>query len=244
MFRFTHKHVRAKPVRRNPPHGCPTNMQHHAGGAVRLCALTTAFVAMAVIINSRQAFAQNSQPNWATSRTQIQGAPHATLNTPTTQTQPQASKPRLRPTPGKIVQASAERVIEARPKEASKESTAEIKLGPGPDFESQLPDDDSHLIQFIEVMQWTVVVLLIAVVAVLALKKYGQGNLVAPKNSAIAHLATLPIKNHFQAHLLQIGTQKFLVTTDKSGVKTVNPIADWEDYDTPVQEIHETPIAA
>lgn len=242
MFRAAHKHVRVKPVRREHLHNCPSTSQHRTGGTVRLCALTTAFVAMAVVIDGSHVLAQNSQPNWATSRTQIQAASSAALKT--LEPQPMASKPRLRPAAGKVVQASAERVIDAQPKRTSKESTAGIHLGPGPDFESQLPDDDSHLIQFIEVMQWTVVVLLIAVVAVLAIKKYGQGNLAAPKNSAIAHLATLPLKNHFQAHLIQIGTQKFLVTTDKSGVKTVNPIAAWEDYDTPVREIPESPVAA
>lgn len=174
-------------------------------------------------------------------------------------TQPQAAIPRLRPVASPIVRASAETVtvVEPRllvskvPTEAAKPDTTQTEvaategsLGPGPDFASQLPDDDSHMIQFIEVMQWTVLVLIMAVVGVIGLKKYGRGNLIAPQNSAISLLATLPVKNFFQAHLLQIGSQKFLVTTDRSGVKTVNPINAWDDLDSPVLDAHDGAIAA
>lgn len=178
------------------------------------------------------------------------------LNPPTP---PAAAIPRLRPVPSSIIQASAQRVTGVEPQpianvvstedpiaavEPSEVPLAEASLGPGPDFASQLADDDSHMIQFIEVMQWTVLVLIIAVVGVVGLKKYGRGKLLTPQNSSIAHLATLPVKNFFQAHLLQIGSQKFLVTTDRTGVKTVNPINAWDDLDTSVADEQDVAIAA
>lgn len=46
---------------------------------------------------------------------------------------------------------------------------------PNADFVSALPDQEVHLVQFVEILQWTVVVLLIAVVAALGLKKYSRG---------------------------------------------------------------------
>jgi len=52
------------------------------------------------------------------------------------------------------------------------------------------------------------------------------------------------VKNFFQAHLLQIGSQKFLVTTDRTGVKTVNPINAWDDLDTSVADEQDVAIAA
>jgi len=144
-----------------------------------------------------------------------------------------------RPVPNAVPEEVASAAVAAAEAEA-----AEGSLGPGPDFASQLADDDSHMIQFIEVMQWTVLVLIIAVVGVVGLKKYGRGKLLTPQNSSIAHLATLPVKNFFQAHLLQIGSQKFLVTTDRTGVKTVNPINAWDDLDTSVADEQDVAIAA
>lgn len=182
-------------------------------------------------------------------------------------TQPAVPIPRVRPVAGRmgrVTQASATQVTVIEPKPSvtgttktpavakpappaspiESEVKAETPLGPGPDFASQLPDDDSHMIQFVEVMQWTVMVLLIAVVVVIGIKKYGRGNLVAPRNTDIAHLATLPVKNFFQAHLLQIGSQKFLVTTDRSGVKTVNPLNAWDDLDSQVLDNDNDAVAA
>lgn len=101
---------------------------------------------------------------------------------------------------------------------------------------SQLQENESGLQPFMDVMQWTVVVMMIAVGAVFGIKKYGRRMLPSGINSAITHRATLQIRNHFQAHLLEIGRQRFLVTTDRSGVKTVNPITSWEDFESPVSD--------
>lgn len=143
---------------------------------------------------------------------------------------PSAAQPNVRPSTA-VVQ-----VTSVRAAGSENEAKSLVDLGPGPDFASQLPDDDSQMIRFIEIMQWTVAVLLIAVLAALTLRKFGRGKLLPMSNSAISHVATLPIKNHFQAHLLEVGKHTFLVTTDRSGVKTVNQINCWQDFDTPIDE--------
>ena len=176
----------------------------------------------------------------------------ALFQSPTSPGESQWSGKRILQTSGQQITARAvtkNTAVESAETSARKHGTLAgdpnktVNLGSGPDFASQLPDDQSNLVQFIEILQWTIVVLLIAVVAALTLRKYQRAGQPAARNSVITHLATLPVRNHFQAHLLEIGTQKFLVTTDRSGVKTVNPITRWEDFEVPVEDSQEPSTA-
>lgn len=107
----------------------------------------------------------------------------------------------------------------------------------GSDFASQLPDDESPMIQIVEITQWTIVVLLVAVVAALAVRKYSRGQLLAAQGDCdITHLASKSVRNYFQAHLIDVCSQRFLVTTDRSGVRTVNPLSRWEEFSHAVEE--------
>jgi hypothetical protein len=178
----------------------------------------TFVIAVAAIDSSVVA---QEQPRWNGAQSRVRPASHSSVET----------VPSVHRTETPIIRTGHERVAES-----TTETPGTIDLGPGPDFASQLPDDESQMIQIVEILQWTIVVLLVAVVAVIAIKKYSRGKLLPGQNSAIAYIATLPVKNHFQAHLLEIGSQKFLVTTDRSGVKTVNQINSWQDFDNQVNE--------
>jgi hypothetical protein len=96
------------------------------------------------------------------------------------------------------------------------------------------------LIQIVEALQWTVAVLALAVLATLIMKKYRQPRPASGISPDIRHVATIPVKNVFQAHLLEIQGQQFLVTTDRNGVKTVTPVARWNDFESPLDNIQET----
>lgn len=97
-----------------------------------------------------------------------------------------------------------------------------------------------NLMQIVDALQWTVAVLALAVVATLIIKKYKHQAPGSGSSPDIRHLATIPIRNVFQAHLLEIQGQQFLVTTDRNGVKTVTPVSRWDDFETPVDSIQET----
>ncbi|MEZ6123455.1 MAG: hypothetical protein R3C49_09805 [Planctomycetaceae bacterium] len=99
------------------------------------------------------------------------------------------------------------------------------------------------LIQFIEILQWTVVVLLVAVLGVLGLKKWHSGSVLPMPAAQMKHLATLPVRNQFQAHLLQVGNTQFLITTDRTGVKTVSEITQWDTVDSSEQTSDEEPVS-
>jgi len=181
-----------------------------------------------LVVGGAQCAAQVVRPDWAPALTTVNAlesidAPVGVQNS-TSATQPAVSG----------VQLASHEVID-------EESAVELPVTEKPristaEFASQLPDDESSLVPFVEVLQWTVVVLLIAVVAVLTLKKYGKPGSFPTRSSVIAHLGTLPVKNHFQAHVLEVGSQKFLVTTDRTGVKTVNAIASWDEFDATLSE--------
>ncbi len=200
----------------------------------RLSTNLIAFAGMLAMLVST-ASAQERRPEWATSRMQL----------PQARTTAGAVRPAVHNVPSVPERGAHSNVRPVSHKDSKPAETPKsIDLGPGPDFASQLPDDESHLVQFVEVLQWTMVVALLAVFAVMAIKKYSRpGGMIPTRSSAIAHLGTLPVKNHFQAHLLEIGNQRFLVTTDRTGVKTVNPINSWQDFDTPVQETHDATAA-
>ena len=200
--------------------------------------------------------AQGSKPGWAASvaarkPANAEAITGSSVDTPGTLTLFQTAAANTPPqfTDGRIVEASLQTsaasttVLKPTPEPpvtaADSESTTQTDLSTMADFASQLPEEQVNLLQIIEIMQWTVVVLMIAVVAVVALKKYKGNGPVSGSSAEITHLATLPVRNHFQAHLLAIGRQQFLVTTDRSGVKTVNPITRWEDFANPVAEVAE-----
>lgn len=123
-------------------------------------------------------------------------------------------------------------VMQPQQKPAADPGSGELRAGPV--FSTPLSSDDSSLTQLIEMLQWTVGVMLVAVVAAFSLRKYARGTSATKTNSQISHLATLPVRHHFQAHLIEIAGQRFLVTTDRSGVKTVNPVTGWGDFEAPV----------
>ncbi|MEZ6132236.1 MAG: hypothetical protein R3C59_26545 [Planctomycetaceae bacterium] len=108
---------------------------------------------------------------------------------------------------------------------------------------SKASSGNGDLVHLIEVLQWTVVVLLLAVVAVLTLKKMKSKGLSVGSSTGIRHVATLPVKNLFQAHLLEVGGQQFFVTTDRAGVKTVTAVSQWDDFQTPVETYQESAAA-
>ena len=88
--------------------------------------------------------------------------------------------------------------------------------------------------QLVKAGHWFFMTLLGAVAAALLVKWWRTARTSALAAGEMEHLGTLPISNQFRVHLLKIGSTQFLITTDRGGVRTVNPVSSWEGLDTPV----------
>ena len=91
-------------------------------------------------------------------------------------------------------------------------------------------DTDETLMQFIDVFQWVLLVMILAVAAAFSLRKWKLGGNFKTDNDLMEHVATLPVRNLFQAHLLRVGDRKFRITTDRSGVRTVDAVNAWNEF--------------
>lgn len=114
------------------------------------------------------------------------------------------------------------------------EPTREAKLDA---LVAQLPEGDSHMVKFIELLQWAVLVSIVAVVAALLIRKFKPNGIQLSSNTLIEHLASLRVNNQFHAHVLEINDQRFLITTDRAGVKTVNQVTSVGDFQTALEDI-------
>ena len=96
--------------------------------------------------------------------------------------------------------------------------------------------------QLVNAGHWFFMTMLGAVAAAMLIKWWRTARTSALAAGEMEHLGTLPISNQFRVHLLKIGSTQFLITTDRGGVRTVNPVSSWEGLDTPV-DFPEPPAA-
>jgi hypothetical protein len=90
------------------------------------------------------------------------------------------------------------------------------------------------LLRLIGMLQWVLIVMMVAVGAAFGMRRWRRGAPAPHAPSTITLVASLPVRNLFQAHLLETGGQRFLITTDRTGVKTVSAVASWDDLEAPV----------
>ena len=89
-------------------------------------------------------------------------------------------------------------------------------------------DGGAELVNLFRIGIWTVVVLSLALVLMIGVKVSLKGREIFRQDgSALCHVTTIPIGSDFRAHLLEAGGGHYLITTDRTGVKTVTPIVDW-----------------
>lgn len=119
---------------------------------------------------------------------------------------------------------------------ASDDDAAATDAFSGPDFSQLEHDTDKTLLQFIDVFQWVLLVMILAVAAAFSIRKWKLGGNFKADNDLMEHVATLPVRNLFQAHLLRVGDRKFLVTTDRSGVRTVDAVNAWDEFSESEEE--------
>ena len=85
-----------------------------------------------------------------------------------------------------------------------------------------------------DTLQWTILLLSAVVAGVIGVHRMAKHKQKPKFSERMEYQGCLPIRGQFSMHLVTIANRQFLVTTDRSGVKNVNSLNDWDQFSTPV----------
>lgn len=124
--------------------------------------------------------------------------------------------------------------------ERSEESESASASPAGPTRESSLAETRRDLTELgrndvlmedvTRLAKWTMVTLILGVSAVLVIKKYNI-SIASPATGGanLKLLESLPLGRQMGMHLVEAGSDRFLVATDQAGIKTVTILANWPE---------------
>jgi flagellar biogenesis protein FliO len=159
-------------------------------------------------------------------------APFIEIDTPTSLSDATVSA--VPPTPGSTP-ATAEPAHESNdePESASDSpagSTRESSLAETRRDLAELGRNDVLMEDVMRLAKWTMVTLILGVSAVLVIKKYNI-SIASPATGGanLKLLESLPLGRQMGMHLVEAGSDRFLVATDQAGIKTVTMLANWPE---------------
>ena len=86
-----------------------------------------------------------------------------------------------------------------------------------------------------DTLQWTILLLTAVVAAAIAVHRLTKHKQNPKSNHRMEYQGCLPVRGQFSMHLVSITDRQFLVTTDRSGVKTVTTLNDWDQFSAPIE---------
>lgn len=85
-----------------------------------------------------------------------------------------------------------------------------------------------------DTLQWTILLLTAVVAAVIGVHRFTKQRQKPHSSHRMEYQGCLPVRGQFSMHLVTIIDRQFLVTTDRSGVKTVNALSEWDQFTAPI----------
>lgn len=109
------------------------------------------------------------------------------------------------------------------PEVASNEAKADIAAASQP-----------SITELADTLQWTILFLTAIVGIALGVHRLTKNKQQTKQNHRMEYQGSLPIRGQFSMHLVRIIDRQFLVTTDRTGVKTVNALNEWDQFTAPI----------
>ncbi|MEP3482269.1 MAG: hypothetical protein ABJZ55_23700 [Fuerstiella sp.] len=116
----------------------------------------------------------------------------------------------------------------------SEESQLENSTGVETSDDNLQSVNQPSITELADTLQWTILLLTAVVAAVMGIHRLTKQKQKAQSNHRMEYQGCLPVRGQFSMHLVTIIDRQFLVTTDRSGVKTVNALNDWDQFSAPV----------
>lgn len=85
-----------------------------------------------------------------------------------------------------------------------------------------------------DTLQWTILLLTAVAAGVIGVHRLTKHKQKTQSSHRMEYQGCLPVRGQFSMHLVTIIDRQFLVTTDRSGVKTVNALSEWDQFTAPI----------
>lgn len=119
-------------------------------------------------------------------------------------------------------------------KEADDLATTTQTTQPTNSTQGFTPPSQPSITELTDTLQWTILLLTAAAAIVIGIHRFTKNKHQTERNLRMEYQGSLPIRGQFSMHLVRIVDRQFLVTTDRSGVKTVNALNEWDQFTAPI----------
>lgn len=97
-----------------------------------------------------------------------------------------------------------------------------------------LNHNQPSLTDLADTLQWTILLLAGSATVVIGVHRFSKQKHARKTTAQMEYQGSLPVRGQFSAHLISVSNRQFLVTTDRTGVKTVNALNEWDQFTAPV----------
>lgn len=87
-----------------------------------------------------------------------------------------------------------------------------------------------------DTLQWSILLMTAVAAAVMGVHRLTKNKQKTQVSQRMEYQGCLPVRGQFSMHLVTIIDRQFLVTTDRTGVKNVNALSEWDQFSTPIDQ--------